>query len=83
MVARSFSRSDHSQMSVATHFAVEDVGTPTLSVIHSIAYNWEAMVILILILIMEMVTVSSILERGLQLAQFLDNSTAFAFLIVA
>lgn len=81
MVARSFLRSDHSQMSVATHFAVEDVGTPTLSVIHSIAYNWEAMVILILI--MEMVTVSSILERGLQLAQFLDNSTAFAFLTVA
>lgn len=53
MVVRSFSRSGHSQMSVATHSIEGDVGTLTLSVIHSIAYNWEAMAILI----MEMVTV--------------------------
>jgi len=79
VVARSFSHSDHSQMTVTIRFTVEDVGTPILSVIHSIAYNWEAMAILI----MEMVTVSSILERDLQLAQFPGNSTAFAFLIVA
>lgn len=66
-------------MSVNSHSTVEDVGTLALSVIRSIAYNWEAMVILI----KEMVTISSILEHDLQLAQFQGNSTAFAFLILA
>lgn len=79
MVARSFSRSDHNQMSVTTHATAKVVGTPILSVIHSIACNWEAMAILI----MEMVAVSSTLERDLPVVQFQGSSTAFAFLILA
>ena len=86
VVAKSFSRSGRSQSQTAdfTHFTVIIADTPILSGIHSITYNCSAFdVIIMVILFREMVISSSILERDLQVIQFLGNSTAFVILIEA